>query len=85
MKKGDKVYYARIIPNISYDVYELKVRMVEDTWFSATEKINKTAFLFNYDAIGKIIFEDRNIALKVVKEAEKNRKVISSEKYYEEY
>ena len=37
LKKKDTVYYARIIPNCGYyDVLELKVRTVEETWFSAT-------------------------------------------------
>ncbi len=33
IKKNDIVYYARIMPKLDvYDVYELKVRTVEDTY-----------------------------------------------------
>ena len=74
MKKGEIIYYARIIPNISYDVYELKVRTIEDTWFSAIEKRSKMTFIFNNEDIDISVFYDRNIALKKVKEAEKYKK-----------
>ena len=85
MKKGDILYYARILPDISYDVYELKVRMITDTWFSATEKITKMAFLFDFGSIGKEVFVDRNDALLKVREAEKSRTKFCTERYYEEY
>lgn len=85
LKRGDKVYYARIMPNISYDVYELKIRTVENDWFTATEKDTKMAFLFNNTGFNKVVFKDRKIALDLVLEAEKHRKYTSSEIYYEEY
>lgn len=83
MKKGDKLYYARIIPNISYDVYELKVRMVTDEWFSATEKINRNAFLFGYNALNNTVFENRQDALNKIKEAENNKKQVNNKDYEE--
>lgn len=84
MKKGDIYYYARIIPNISYDVYEIKVRSVYDTYFVGLEKYTKQAFLFDYSDVNKTIFENRKNALNKIKEAEKNKKNISTEIYYEE-
>lgn len=81
MKKGDIYYYARIIPSAGiYDLLEIKIRSVYDTYFVGIERRDKQAFLFNYSDIDKILFEDRKIALKVVKKAEKNKKEI----YYEE-
>ncbi len=81
MKKGDIYYYARIIPNAGiYDLLEVKICSVYDTYFVGIERRDKQAFLFNYSDIDKILFEDRKIALKVVKKAEKNKKEI----YYEE-
>lgn len=86
MNKGDKIYYARIIRNVGiYEVYDLKVRMVEDDWFSATEKRTHKAFIFSNKDIGLTVFTDREQALQLVLEAEKNKKPISNEKYYEEY
>lgn len=86
MKKGDIIYFTRILPRAgTYDVYDLKVRMVADTWFSATDNRTKQAFLFHNKDIGKIIFFDRGEALNTVKAAEKNKKEISSETYYEEF
>ena len=81
MKKGDIYYYARIIPNAGiYDLLEVKIRSVYETYFVGLEKFGKQAFLFNYSDIDKILFKNRKIALKAVKEAEKNKKEI----YYEE-
>lgn len=86
MIKGDIIYYARVLEKVyMYEVYELKVRMVEDTWFSATDKNTKQAFLFSHKDIGKTIFFDRKEALKIVKNAEKNKKEINREIYYEEF
>lgn len=86
MNKGDRIYYARILAPVGmYEVYDLVVRSVGDTWFSATDSKTKQAFLFDNKDIGNTIFTDRNEALKKVKEAEKNKKKISEETYYEEY
>lgn len=85
MNKGDIVYYARVIPNILYEVCELKVRTVEDTYFVGLENRTKHAFVFNNDNLNKTVFYDRKIALQIVKEAEKNRTKSYSESSYDEY
>lgn len=79
MKKGDIVYYARIIPNILYEVCELKVRTINETYFVGTEKQTKHAFLFSNKALDKNVFYNRNDALNKVKEAEK-----AQNKFYKE-
>lgn len=67
----DVLYYARALPDVGvYDVCELKVRAVYDTWFSAIDKDTKRAYLFNYSDIGKVVFRDRLSALNVVIDAE---------------
>ena len=39
LKKGGIIYYARIMPNLGvFDVYELKIRTVADTYFVGTDK-----------------------------------------------
>lgn len=85
-KKGI-VYYARMLPSSNiYDVLELKIRTVEKDWFVGIEKRDKQAFLFNNDQLNKVVFTDRKVALKLVQEAEKNKKkIVSNETYYEEY
>ena len=83
---GQIVYYARIIPTVGmYEILELKLRTVTDEYFVGTEKREKHAYLFGYSTLGRCIFKDRQEALKVVKEAEKNKKAINEEVFYEEY
>ena len=87
LKKKDRVYFARILPTSGmYDVIELIIRTVEDTWFVGIDKRDKHAYLFYETDIDKTIFIERNKALEKVKYAESKRKdVISDETYYEEY
>lgn len=74
MKKKDKVYYARIIPNLNiFNVCELTIRNVCDTWFVGIDKFDKHAYLFNNEDIGIIIFENRDEALNRVKLAEERK------------
>lgn len=87
LKKKDTVYYARIMPSVGiYDLLDINIRTVAETYFVGVDKRDKRAYLFNNDALGKTVFTDRKEALKVVKEAEKHKtKIISNEIYYEEY
>lgn len=87
LKKKDILYYARIIPQTSiYEVCELSIRTIEDTYFVGTDKRDKHAYLFSYNAIDKTVFHNRKDALKIVKEAENNKpKDLSTETDYEEY
>ena len=85
LEKGQIVYYARIIKNVGiYDVLELKIRTVADTYFVGTEKNSKHAYLLSNSYLNETVFYDRKQALKIVKEAEKNKKEVSTETYYEE-
>ena len=87
LTKGNIVYYARIMPNLGiFDVYDIKIRTVAETWFSGVEKRDKKVFLFPYSAINKYVFLNRKDAVDVATNAEENnKKVISTETYYEEY
>lgn len=87
LKRKDIVYYSRIIPTSGiYDVYELIIRTVEDDWFVGIEKRDKHAYIFNDADINKVVFKNRNDALKKVLAAEENKKeTTSDETYYEEY
>ena len=86
LNKKDIVYYARIVPNSGiYDLYELSIRTVEDTYFVGVDKKDKRAYLFGYNAIDDYIFTSRKDAINRLKDAEKNKKQISNETYYEEY
>ena len=86
-KIGDIVYYARIMPTLGiYDVCELKIRTVADTYFVGTDKRDKRAYLFSYNEVEECIFLNRKDAVeKVITAEENNKKVISAEIYYEEY
>lgn len=89
LRKNDKLFYTRIIPRTRiYEVCELIVRTVEDTWFVAIDKRDKHAYLFTYDDVESILFEDREKALSIVLDAEKKSPKIKSEEDeidYEEY
>lgn len=86
LKKKDKLYYARIIPRTRiYEVCEVIVRTVKDTWFVTVDKRDKRAYLFNNSDFDRIIFFDRNVALSKVLEAENEAPKTKSEICYEEY
>lgn len=86
IKKKDIVYYTRIIPNCGiYDLCELKVRGVYDGYFTGIDKHDKHVFLLNFSDIDKTVFVNRKEALEKIKEAEKHKKIMSDEIYYEEY
>ena len=85
-KIGDIVYYARIMPTLGiYDVCELKIRTVADTYFVGTDKRDKRAYLFSYNTVGKCIFSNRKDAVEKAIAAEESSPKVSKETYYEEY
>lgn len=86
MNKGDILYWARIIPNVGiYDVIDLKIRTVEDTWFVGIDNRDKQAYLFNNLSIDKTVFVNREDALYKVIDAEENKPKKKFETEYEEY
>ena len=86
LKIKDTVYYTRIIPSCGiYDVLELKIMTITDTYFAGMEKRDKQRFLFSFGDINKVIFKDRKEAVMKVKEAEEHKKIVSDERLYEEY
>ena len=85
-KIGDVVYYARIMPTLGiYDVCELKIRTITDTYFVGMDKRDKRAYLFSYNAVGKYIFSNRKDAVEKVIVTEESSPKVSKETYYEEY
>ena len=47
IQKGNIVYYTRILPGVGiYDLCELKIRTVEETYFCGSDKHDKHAYLF---------------------------------------
>lgn len=86
LEKGKAIYYARIFPKTgTFDVLDLTIRTVADTWFVGIEKKYKQAFIFNYSDIDNVVFLDRKDALKKVLEAEKEAPETTGEIMYEEY
>ena len=85
-KIGDIVYYARIMPTLGiYDVCELKIRTVTDTYFVGMDKRDKRAYLFSYNTVGKCIFSNRKDAVDKTNLAEESSPRVSKETFYEEY
>lgn len=86
IKKGNIVYWARVVPNAGiYDVIDIKIRTIANSYLVGIEDKTKHAYLFNIDDLEKILFFNRKDALNLIKEAEKHKKKISDEKFYEEY
>lgn len=87
LKIGTKLYYARIMPTLGvFDIYDMKVVALYDTYFAAQEKRDKRRFLFYYTDLNKIIFKNRLEALELAQEKEsENKYKVSTETYYEEY
>ena len=86
--KGQKLYYARIIPSANiYDVCELVVRTVEEDYFAGIDKHDKHVYLFSYSHIDNIIFINRKEALDKVLAMEENKIInnVANETYYEKY
>ena len=85
-KIGNTIYYARIMPTLgTYDVCELKIRTVADTYFVGTDKRDKRAYLFSYNAVGNCIFSNRKDAVEKAIVAEESSPKVSKETFYEEY
>ena len=77
---GDVVYWARIHHETGiYEICELKVRTVYPDIFVGVDKDSKRAFVLNYDECDETVFDNREFALKLVKEAEKNKKAFTEE------
>lgn len=87
LNKGDILCFSRIIPKTGiYDVCELYIRTVEETYFVGIDKKDKQAHIFGYDRINEDIFDNRKDALNKVQRAEKNKKYGEpQEVYYEQY
>ena len=74
IKTGQIMYWARILPKIqTYDLYELKVRTLYDTYFVAVDKRSKQSYIFPYKDINKTIFIKREDALNCIKSEESKR------------
>ena len=74
IKVGQIMYWARVLPKIDiYDLYELKVRTVYDTYFVAVDKRSKQSYIFKYKDINKTIYIERTDALDYIKTEESKR------------
>jgi hypothetical protein len=63
-----------------FELIDLKIRTVADTWFVGTEQRTKQAFLFGMNAIDKTVFLDRQEALELVLDAQEKYKKTHKEK-----
>lgn len=60
IKINDTLYYAQIIPSFChYNVLDMKVVDLYDTYFVCIEKSKEKIYPLNYTNIGKMIFENR--------------------------
>ncbi|MDD5901713.1 MAG: hypothetical protein PUC73_12560 [Lachnospiraceae bacterium] len=84
LKKGDTLYFARIMPSFGYyEIHDVQVVTKYDDHCTVTEKKTKQSFLFNIDNALKQLYIKRNEALdflKIEKEKNKNTKVYAAAK-----
>lgn len=72
--KGQVMYFARIIPNQLYELLDVHIRTVTDTYVVGVNKRDKHAYCFDIPVeINKTLFFHRSDALDAVKEAEAHR------------
>ena len=71
---GDVVYWARIHEAVGiYEVCELTVRTVYPNCFVGIDKNSRQSHIISYDDCDVTVFDNRDLALAVVKEAEKRK------------
>ncbi|EGC75630.1 hypothetical protein HMPREF0490_00829 [Lachnospiraceae bacterium 6_1_37FAA] len=86
VNKKDRLYFARIIPSVGiYDVCDVIVRTATNQLSVACDKKDKHAYLFSNKELDKTVFKSRLEALEKVTEAEKNKRIINEDTYYEEF
>lgn len=79
--KGSVVYWSRTHPETGiFEVCELTVRTVYLGCFVGVDKDSKRAHIISYDEYDETVFDDRNLALAVVKAAEKNKQKLTVDK-----
>lgn len=82
---GETLYYAQILPRVGvYNLCDIKVCTLYDTYFAGIDTRDKRRYVFNYTEINQTIFENKLEALEIIKEAEENKPIVSDEIYYEE-
>ena len=68
------MYYSRVHAETGiYEVCELHVRTVYPECFVGVEKDSRVAFILSYDECDVCVFDNRESAVALVKEAEKRR------------
>lgn len=69
---GDVVFYTRIIPTADiYDLLEIKLRTVEDTYIVGCDAKDHTAYLISEIEAETCIFTSRKDALDKIREEKK--------------
>ena len=67
LKKDSKVYMCIVVPNCNiYDVLELTLRTVEDSWAVGVDEHTRQAQIFSYNMLGKYVFENHRDALQAI-------------------
>ena len=85
IKPKQHLYYAQILQSVGeYNVLEMIVCTLYETYFAVMEKRDKHRYLLNYEDIDRTIFFNRSECLEKVKYAEAHGKKVSNETYYEE-
>lgn len=64
LKKGDTVYFARILPKMEiYELLDLHIVSIYDTYCTGADSKTKQTFLFQRKEAEEVLFSDRKLAL----------------------
>ena len=85
MDKGDRLYYAEIVKSCGvFDVHDISIRTVEDTYFVGTDIDTHRAYIFTYDQLETCLFNIRMDAVNYAKEIQNQCGVVKLHKIKEE-
>ena len=71
LKVGQIMYWTRVHPQINiFDLYDLQIRTLYDTYFACVDKRTKQSYVFSYNDVNKTIFINRDEALVIINKLE---------------
>ena len=71
LKRKDKVFFARTMPKLDYyEVFDCVVVSVDEKYCIVSDTKTKQSFLIHNARAEKVLFKDRKLALKYLREEE---------------
>ena len=72
LKKHDKLFFVRTMPKLNYyEIFDCVVVNIDEKYCIVSDVKTKQSFLIHNSRAEKVLFKDRKLALKYLKEEEK--------------